>query len=306
MRGYKSFIDDNSRWEGFELRDGDIVVCSPSKSGTTWMQTCCALLVFGSPDAFPGGIGDFSPWLDMNLRPKDEVHARYKKQTHRRIIKTHTPLDGIPIDDRVTYVTCCRDPRDVAVSMSDHIANMDMEKTFELRAGAVGMDDLDPNDMPAPPSDDPAERYWSELMAEGEVSTGAATDVRSVLNHHQQSWDRRHLPNVLRFHYADLLVDLEGQMRRLADGLGVTIDEGRFADQVAAADFDAMKSRATESVPEGDLPMWGDHGEFFKAGGMNRWAGLLTEERLAEYERTVAELVEPDLADWIHHGSHLS
>ena len=50
MRDYRSSDDDNNRWVGFPFREGDIVISTRSKSGTTWMQMICALLVIGTPD----------------------------------------------------------------------------------------------------------------------------------------------------------------------------------------------------------------------------------------------------------------
>ena len=44
---YRSDEEDSARWTGFPFRDGDIVISTRSKSGTTWMQMICALLVFG-------------------------------------------------------------------------------------------------------------------------------------------------------------------------------------------------------------------------------------------------------------------
>lgn len=42
--------DDSAHWDRFSFRDGDIVISTRSRSGTTRMQVVCALLVFGSPD----------------------------------------------------------------------------------------------------------------------------------------------------------------------------------------------------------------------------------------------------------------
>ena len=50
----------------------------------------------------------------MLTRALDDVVADLDAQTHRRFIKTHTPLDGLPHDPRVTYIGVGRDPRDVA------------------------------------------------------------------------------------------------------------------------------------------------------------------------------------------------
>ncbi len=50
---YRSIIADSARWDGFVFRPGDVVISTPSKSGTTWMQMLCALLIFDGPDV-PG------------------------------------------------------------------------------------------------------------------------------------------------------------------------------------------------------------------------------------------------------------
>src|SRR6187549_4003380 len=100
---YRIGHQDNSRWDGFVFHPGDIVISTRSKSGTTWMQMICALLIFRTPD-LPAPLTTLSPWLDWLITPRSEVVARLEAQRHRRFIKTHTPLDGIPIDPRATYV----------------------------------------------------------------------------------------------------------------------------------------------------------------------------------------------------------
>ena len=48
---YHSLIADNARWDGFELRAGDVIISTPPKSGTTWTQMLCALLIFDGPSS---------------------------------------------------------------------------------------------------------------------------------------------------------------------------------------------------------------------------------------------------------------
>jgi aryl sulfotransferase len=37
-RVYQSHHIDSSLWDDFPVRDGDIVISTPAKTGTTWMQ----------------------------------------------------------------------------------------------------------------------------------------------------------------------------------------------------------------------------------------------------------------------------
>lgn len=126
LRHYKNPVYDSARWAGFRFRDGDIVISTPPKCGTTWMQTLCAMLVLDSV-TFDRRLEEISPWLDMQNKTLASVVASLEAQQHRRIIKTHTPIDGLPYDERVTYVCVGRDPRDVALSFEHHMANLDMD-----------------------------------------------------------------------------------------------------------------------------------------------------------------------------------
>lgn len=127
MREYREPDSDNARWDGFEFRPGDVVIAAPSKSGTTWTQLLVALLIFDGTD-FPESIGRMSMWMDQRTRTVEEAHAAFAAQTHRRFIKTHTPLDGVPILDQVRYVCVGRDPQDAAISMIHHSDNMDRRR----------------------------------------------------------------------------------------------------------------------------------------------------------------------------------
>ena len=103
VRRYEGTVYDSNRWAGFELRPGDIIISSPPKSGTTWTQMICALLILQEPQ-IPLPVDKLSPWIDMVTRARREVVAYLQAQTLRRFIKTHTPLDGIPNDPTVTYI----------------------------------------------------------------------------------------------------------------------------------------------------------------------------------------------------------
>ena len=98
---YRGPVYDSERWRGFAFRPGDIVISTPPKCGTTWTQMMCALLVLQEP-VLEQPLSVLSPWLDMLTRARLDVVADLEAQRHRRFIKTHTPLDGLPLDASVT------------------------------------------------------------------------------------------------------------------------------------------------------------------------------------------------------------
>lgn len=297
---FKNFVWNSERWEGFAFRDDDIVISTPPKCGTTWMQMQVALLLFRTPD-LPAPLATLSPWLEMNLRPLDEVRADLDAQTHRRFIKTHTALSGLPWDERVTYLHVARDPRDAALSWDNHMANMDKDRFFTARMNAVGLDDLAElgiDGAPPPAPDDPAERFW--LWMEGDGFGG-----RPMLDHLVQVcrsfWDRRQEPNVHLFHYRDLQRDLAGQMARLAEALGVEPPTDELVD---AARFEQMKARADDLAPNVDTGLWHSNGQFFEKARAGEWRNLIDESELPRYEAALdAAGVDDDIRHWLHEGS---
>src|SRR5580658_11112402 len=95
------------------------------------MQMICALLVLQTPD-LPAPLSELSPWLDWLITPREQVFARLQAQQHRRFIKTHTPLDGIPLSPLATYIVVGRHPLDLAVSLYHQGNNINRARLAEL------------------------------------------------------------------------------------------------------------------------------------------------------------------------------
>lgn len=185
---YQSSDEDSSRWTDFPFRDGDIVISTRSKSGTTWAQMICALLIFQSTE-LPAPLDALSPWLDFLVTPKNEVYERLAAQSHRRFIKTHTPLDGIPIDDRVTYIVVARHPLDMAVSLYHQGNNIDRDRVRAL----TGQPAADGPPTPWMPLHD-----WLLTWVRAERDPREAMDSLSgVMWHLADAWERRKQPNIL-------------------------------------------------------------------------------------------------------------
>lgn len=300
---YRNVVMDSSRWEGFAFRDGDIVISTPPKCGTTWTQMICALLIFQTPD-LPSNLDLLSPWLDMQTRKVTDVVADLEAQTHRRFIKSHTPLDGLPWDERVTYITVARDPRDTAMSWDNHMDNLDLGALMAQRDAAVGLDDLAElmPDGPPPVHESLPERfrYWVET----EAGIGGLGGLSGMLHHLRTFWDRREEPNIVLLHYADMKADLQGQMRALAGRLGIDVPEPAWPELVEAATFESMKARATNRAPNTSNMLWKDASRFFNKGTSGQWREQLGEDDLRRYDARVRELTGDDaFHDWVHNGS---
>ena len=296
---YRSITADSGRWDGFAFRPGDVVISTPSKCGTTWTQMLCALLIFDGP-TFPAPLEKMSPWLDMCNRPLAEVTTDLAAQTHRRFIKTHTPLDGLPLHADVTYLVVGRDPRDVAISFEHHVANVDFARILELRA-AIGNEDLAELSEDPDPSEDPVERFRT-FFTDQTPGRGGPPTLASMLQHLDTGWQRRCEPNVALFHYADFKADLAGELLRLAGVLEIPCSPERARALAPEASLVRMRERAAEAAPAGSLGIWKDVGAFFRSGGMGEWRDRLSAADLAAYEARVTALVGPNLAAWAHGG----
>jgi len=287
---YRSGDEDSARWLGFPFRQGDIVISVRSKSGTTWVQMICALLVFQNPD-LPAPLAELSPWLDWLVTPRDEVYARLSAQDHRRFVKTHTPLDGIPLDPRATYIVVARHPLDMAVSLYHQGDNLDRERIRRL----TGQPEPD-----GPPSPRPPLREW--LLSWIDRDVGAREEMDSlpgVMWHLSDAWARRGEPNVVLVHYDDLSADLECEMRRLAVLLGITVPAQLWPSLVQAATFEHMRARADQFVPDASGVLK-DNAAFFRRGTSGAGRELLTADELVHYRTRTAQLAPSDLLTWLH------
>lgn len=290
-RRYRSPQQDSARWDGFPLREGDIVISAPAKSGTTWVQMMCALLIFQKPE-LPQPLSTLSPWLDQLLVPQEEIYAKLAEQEHRRVIKTHVPLDGLPLDPRVSYIVVARHPLDRALSLYHQAAN--------VHAGWLRAFQAEPDEQssqpPAPTL--PPVREWLLNWCTPGASDEENRDIAAAELHHPlDAWNRRAEPNVRLMHYDDLAADLEGQMASLAEWLGIPLEEANRRELVKAATFDEMKARAEWVAPDKQVLV--NPSDFFHGGRSGAGRDVLTEEDLESYWKRVSALAPRPFLDWL-------
>jgi len=296
-----------ARWADFTFRPGDIVVSTWPKSGTAWMQTICALLIFQTPD-LPAAISELSPWLDESLLPREQVYAELAAQQHRRIIKTHLPLDEITIDSRATYIVVARHPLDTGVSLYHQNINRDRQNINrpappgEASPHPPGAEEPGP-DKPGPykrgprPPDTP--REWLLGWIDTDPSPqGDYHYLAEMMRYMSAAWERRHQPNVVLVHYEELSADLSGEMRRIAARLGVSVPDDVWPSLVHTATFENMRASADRFVSAGITLK--DNAAFFRQGKSGEGSSLLTDAELVRYHARVAPLAPADMLAWLH------
>jgi len=293
---YQNHHLDTTRWDRFQPRPGDIVISTSYKAGTTLTQTIVTNLLF--PDGLPATVMDLSPWLDMRIGgPLDEVLARLEAQTHRRCIKTHLPLDGLPFFDEVQYVVVSRDARDVFMSLLNHWG----------KHTPMFYETINGPDRPGPPFphfDGDIPRIWREWITRGWFDWESdGFPYWSHLHHAKTWWEFRDLPNIRLIHYNDLRRDLEREMRRLADWLRIDVDEKRWPAVVDACRFETVKANPEKVLGEGMGQFWEGGGQTFVFKGTNgRWKDVLSADDLVLYDAAMKKTLPPDCARWLEVG----
>jgi aryl sulfotransferase len=278
---------DSTAWNNFRFRDDDIVIATYAKSGTTWMQQIIAQLVFHGAENID--LAPLSPWIDFRLVPAEAI-AGLERQTHRRFVKTHLPVDALVFSPRAKYIYIGRDGRDALWSFYNHHLNHtpDRYAMINNKPGRVG-----------PPFEPPSASihdYFRRWLAEdGYPYWSFWENVRSW-------WNVRGLPNVKLVHFNDLKADLAGSIREIAAFLAIPLDEARFAAIVTHCGFDYMKAHAEQMAPGKGGAWTGGATTFINKGTNGRWRDTLTSDDIAGYEARALSELGPDCAAWLAGG----
>ncbi|MBW8814761.1 MAG: sulfotransferase domain-containing protein [Caulobacterales bacterium] len=278
---------DSRVWNRFALRDGDVVVASYAKSGTTWVQQIVTQLIHHGAEDAP--VATLSPWLDYRLTPP-EVLERLAAQVHRRVVKTHLPLDALGISPRARYLYVARDGRDVAMSLHHHHGCGNALWYERLNAGPA---ELGP--PMTPPLGDPAAYFRAWLGGDGAPFWPYFENIRTW-------WPAQGLPNVLFLHFNALKADLLGQVRRIAAFLDLALDEALLARVLDHASFGYMRAHAEDVAPLGGRIFEGGAQSFLHHGENGRWRAVLSEADAATYEARARAELGSECAQWLATG----
>ncbi|WP_299614385.1 sulfotransferase domain-containing protein [uncultured Tateyamaria sp.] len=283
---YLGPLTDNRRWDMVTIRPDDVFVVTPPKCGTTWMQTIVALLLSGDPEVEPE-LSVKMPWVDIRIREMSDVAARLEAMTHRRSMKSHTPMDGLPLDDQAHYICVFRHPLDAHLSMRKHMRNIPMP----------WFDHWYPEDD----VDGVTFRRFLDGGAEG--FDGDAMPLAHILQHYKAAKALSDRPNVSLFHYADMKRDLTGVFTVLSDQLGTPHSQDVMARLVEAATFDHMKQNAERFAPSGGKGFFKSDTAFFQSGTNGQWQGVLSDAEVAAYDAMMDAHLTPEDRAWLENGA---
>lgn len=292
---YQNFIIDSTRWDNFEPRNDDVIVATPYKCGTTWMQNIVLQLIF--QDGEPKTNDDYSRWLDNRIPPIDGVLDFFQAQKHRRCIKSHLPLDGLRFLPEAKYIVVGRDPRDVFMSMWNHYKSYTPEffKMLENMPDRVG-----PMLEPCP---EDIRELWAMWVNKGWFDWETEGYPHwSNFRHVQTWWDFKHLPNILYVHYNDMLADLSGEIARVAEYLDIEVSNEMLATITDLTTFKSMKRDALKQNPENYSIFKGGAATFINKGTNGRWHDVLTEEDLEMYDATAHRELSDNCRAWLEYG----
>lgn len=286
---------DSAGWNDYRPRPDDIIIATYPKCGTTWTQRIVGMLVFQSPEPFP--VQDSSPWPDFRLPPPGAMLELAESQTHRRFLKSHVPYDAMPIYEGVKVIHVARDGRDAAMSFYNHKVNYTDDVINNVTLNSLADPKFGTPYRRTEP--DPALHFHDWIMGEADHIGDPCCGFWYMENSY---WAARHEANLLLVHYADLKMDLEGEMRRIADFLDIEVAEDLWPELVEAATFESMKSKAAELMPAAG-EIWKGGGNTFLHKGVNgRWRDIFSPEDLARYNARVKQEFSPELAHWIEFG----
>jgi aryl sulfotransferase len=92
---------------------------------------------------------------------------------------------------------------------------------------------------------------------------------------------------------------MPGQIRRIAEFLGIGIDEAKWPAIVEHCSFDYMKRNAELAAPLGGMLWEGGAKTFIHKGTNGRWRDVLSAEECGRYEAMAREQLGEECARWL-------
>ena len=192
----------------FKTRPGDVFVVNYPKSGTVWLSQIIRCIVKPKPSEQENLLGGQLPMLEV------VDHKKINALPSPRYLFTHLPFDLVPRGSKhdVKYIYLARNPKDLAVSQFHSMCSLPsfiFNSTWEK---------------------------FLECFMEGNVPLG------SYFDHVLAWWACKDDENVLFLKYEDLKKDIQGQVKIIAEFLGVQLSNSEAKAVAEKCTFQAMKA----------------------------------------------------------------
>jgi hypothetical protein len=253
----------------FHVRESDVLITTPPKAGTTWMQQILHQLRTGGDESF-SSIDDVVPWLERKRSGKSlqEVLEYYESIPDPRVFKTHCTAEQTPGIGTAKIILSSRDPRECCVSFYHHLKNM----TDEARQQA---------NIAVPASFDDHIDRWLDFAA-------WYRNVKSWWPYHDH-------PKLLWLRYQDMKADLSASIDLIVDFLGWEASPEQRKRALEYSSFKWMKAHDEKFSSQGDTdkPLF-KPGQFIRQGKVGKHREIMTPEQEQRILDKAREMLEPE------------
>jgi len=268
--GELSPLHDPNILANFVARPTDVLITTPPKAGTTWMQQILHQLRSGGDTAFTS-IDDVVPWLEIQRDGKNwqETLEHFETLAEPRIFKTHCTAEQTPGIDTAKIILTSRDPRDCCVSFYHHLMNM----TDEARLN---------KQIPCPTSFDEHVDMWLEFAAW----------YRNV----SSWWPYHGHPNVLWLRYQDMKNDIESGIDKIIVFLEWDVTAKQKEKVLEYSSFDWMKAHDQKFSGQGSSRNTRifKPGKFIRQGKVGKYHDLMSPEQEQRILEKAKIMLEPE------------
>jgi hypothetical protein len=245
-------------FRGYEPTEHDVFVTTFGKSGTNWMMQISQQITHRGDAEFEH-IHAVVPWPEapgLGPIPLRDMGPLEASPTGLRVIKTHLKTAYVPYNEKATYLTVLRDPKEVLVS------------SYHFLCGMFGM--LDHVSF-----DD-----WAEMFFE---TDGFGT---AWVEHAASFWEWRNRPNVLVLNFREIKREPRKSIEQVAAAMGVALTETELAKVIERASFEYMQAHESQFAPP--QPPFGDKSKpilMVRRGASGKSEELLSPAHQAKVDR---------------------
>jgi len=266
----------------FKARPTDVLITTPPKAGTTWMQQILYQLRSGGDPDF-SSIDEVVPWLEIQREGKSwqQILQHFETLPEPRIFKTHCTAEQTPGIGIAKIILTSRDPRDCCVSFYHHLMNM----TDEARSN---------KEIPRPTSFDEHVEQWLEFAAW----------YRNV----KSWWPYYDHPKVLWLRYQDMKNDIESSIDQITAFLDWKITDEQKQKVLEYSSFDWMKTHDEKFSNQGANDQGENktqvfkQGKFIRQGKVGKYRELMSDEQEQRILEKAKNMLEPECLRFLELG----